>query len=197
MIAIWNYYVLRGKAMNHRAGGFTLIEVMAALAIVGIAISIAMPSFRSLVVDTRMTATANDMLGAMKLTRSEAVKRNTRVTMCNSSNGTACAATGNWQAGWIVFVDGGTVGSIDTGDEIVHVHGAVADSTIVGGGGVTDFVSYAGNGQTSAAGGGAQVGSISVCATLGGQKRRKIDVTQGSGWVGVRTVAAATTCSDA
>ena len=183
--------------MNHRARGFTLIEMMIALVIVGIAISIAMPSFRTLVVDTRMTASANDILGALKLTRSEAVKRNTRVTMCNSSTGTACAATGNWHAGWIVFVDNGTVGTVDTGDEIVHVHGAIADSVAVGNGGVTDCVSYIGNGQTSAAGGGAQVGSLSVCGTLAGAKRRKIDVTQGTGWVGVRTVAAALTCTDA
>jgi type IV fimbrial biogenesis protein FimT len=181
--------------MRNKGHGFTLIELMVTLAIVGIAVSVAMPNFRSLVVDTRLTSHANEMLGALKYTRSEAVKRNARVTMCKSSNGTACAATGTWQAGWIVFVDDGVVATVDASDQILLVHGALADSTIVGGGDVTDYVSYLGNGQTSAMAGGTQVGAISVCGTLSGSRRRKIDVTQGSGWVGVRTVAASATCT--
>ncbi|MDB5934949.1 MAG: hypothetical protein JWQ01_2293 [Massilia sp.] len=181
--------------MKNKVHGFTLIELMVTLAVVGIAISIAVPSFRTLVADTRLTSQANDLLGSLKYTRSEAVKRNTRVTVCKSSNGTSCAAAGNWQIGWIVFVDAGAVATVDVGDEILQVHGAVADSTVVGDGNISDYVSYIGNGQTSASAGASQTGAISLCATLAGAKRRKIDVTQGSGWVGVRTVAASATCT--
>ncbi len=181
--------------MNNRTHGFTLIELLVALAISGVAISIAVPSFRTLVADSRLTGQANDLLGALKYTRSEAVKRNARVTMCKSSNGTGCATAGSWQAGWIVFVDGGVAAAVNVGDEVLQVHGAVADSTVVGDGNIGDYVSYLGSGQTSTAAGASQAGAISVCASLAGARRRKIDVTQGSGWVGVRTVAASTTCS--
>jgi type IV fimbrial biogenesis protein FimT len=187
--------------MNRRSHGFTLVELMVALAIVGVATAVALPSFQSMVRDTRLTSQANDMLSALKFTRSEAVKRNARVTMCKSDNGTACSvtdsATGNWQGGWIVFADGGAVGVIDATDTILQVHGALASSTLIGDGSVNNFVSYAGSGQTSAAGGGTQVGTFSLCSPVATAPRRKLSVTQGSGWVGVTTAAPAASCSAA
>ena len=187
--------------MNSKADGFTLVELLVTLAVVGILTSIAAPSFRSMVLDTRLSAQANDMLVSLKFTRSEAIKRNARVTMCRSSNGAACdaAATGSasWKVGWIVFADGGVVGTVDGADLVLRVQGALPTSTLVGADGVTDFVSYIGNGQASAAAGGSQVGTFSLCSPELTARRRKIALSQGSGWVGVQTVAAATTCTSA
>ena len=93
------------KAMLHRpAGGFTLIELMVALAILAILVTIAAPSLRDAVLNARMTAQANDLMGDLNIARSEAVKRNQRVYLCTSTNGTTCTAS-QWRDGWMVFVD--------------------------------------------------------------------------------------------
>jgi type IV fimbrial biogenesis protein FimT len=190
----------RGKYTRHdHARGLTLVELMVTLAIVAVGAAIAAPSFRGMIADTRLSAQANDLLASLKYTRSEAVKRNARVTICKKASDATCAvtdtATASWQGGWLVFVDGGVAGTLDGADTILRVQGPLAASTLVGDGAVTNYVSYIGSGQTSAAAGGTQVGTFSLCDPLAGAKRKKIAVTQGSGWVGVTTVAAAASCS--
>ena len=191
----------RGEIMrNKRAHGVTLVELMVTLAIVAVGAAVAVPSFKGMIADTRVSAQANDLLVSLKYTRSEAVKRNARVTMCKKASDNTCAvtatATAGWQGGWLVFVDGGAVGTLDGADTILRVQGPLSVSTLTGDGGVTNYVSYLGSGQTSAAGGGTQVGTFSLCDPLATARRKKIAVTQGSGWVGVTTVAASATCTD-
>lgn len=187
------------KILKHRARGLTLVELLVTLAIVAVGAAIAAPSFKGMIADTRLSAQANDLLASLKYTRSEAVKRNARVSICKKASDATCdvtaTATASWQGGWLVFVDGGTAGTLDSGDTILRVQGPLAASTLIGDGSITNFVSYIGSGQTSASGGGTQVGTFSLCDPLATAKRKKIAVTQGSGWVGVTTVAAAATCT--
>jgi len=85
------------------ARGFTLIELMITLAVAVILLVIAVPSFRTMTISNRLTTTANAVVGALNITRMEAIKRNTGVQLCsnnaslNTSDtlGTACGtATG-------------------------------------------------------------------------------------------------------
>jgi len=46
------------------------------------------------------------LISALHVARSEAIKLNTSVGVCESSDGASCASTGDWSDGWIVFVDG-------------------------------------------------------------------------------------------
>ena len=85
--------------------GFTLIELMITLAIVGILLTVGVPSLKTFMQGNQLIAAANELVSALHIARSEAIKLNSRVSICESSNGTSCSNTGSWKNGWIVFVD--------------------------------------------------------------------------------------------
>lgn len=80
--------------MRHRIAGFTLVEMLVTLAVLAILLTIALPNYRDYVVSSRMTAQANDLLTALHMARSEAVKRNAPITVQ--------AKGGDWANGWQV-----------------------------------------------------------------------------------------------
>ena len=85
--------------------GFTLIELMIVLVIVGVLLTIALPSFSNLRLSTKLKSYATELVTSAYLARSEAIKRNTTVKLCvANSDGTACG-TGDWAQGWIVIAD--------------------------------------------------------------------------------------------
>jgi type IV fimbrial biogenesis protein FimT len=101
-----------------RASGVTLVELMFALTVLGILLAIAVPSFRGASLSSRLSAIANDLHSSVQIARSEAIKSNTTVTLCTSTNGTSCAASGDWEQGWIV---------LDVNDNVIDSHAALQD----------------------------------------------------------------------
>lgn len=89
--------------MTGPARGFTLIEVMVALAIIAILAGVAVPAFDSLILNTRLRSYANTFYSSVQLARSEAKKRNATVTLCMSSDGSTCTTSGDWDQGWIIL----------------------------------------------------------------------------------------------
>jgi type IV fimbrial biogenesis protein FimT len=88
--------------------GFTIPELMLVLAIAGVMAALAVPNFNSLLVNNRMTAQVNNMVGVLNLARSEAVRRGLPVTVCTSTNQTSCNGGATWETGLIAQA-GGTV----------------------------------------------------------------------------------------
>jgi len=119
-----------------RGRGLTLIELMVALAVLVILLTVAVPGMRNFVKNNRLTAAANALSTSMALARSEAVRRGRPVTVCSSSGGTACDGAA-WAEGWIVFVDEGAAGSVDTSDEIIRVFGKAGDGVTIDLGGMS------------------------------------------------------------
>lgn len=64
-----------------RARGFTLIELMVTLAVLAIALSVGVPTYQSLTARSGLSAASNDLLAALAMTRSEALKRDAIVSL--------------------------------------------------------------------------------------------------------------------
>ncbi len=90
---------------NEVQGGFTLIELMVSLSILGILLSIASGGFSSMMASARQRVLGNDLLRDLHLTRSEAIRRGQRVVMCVATSPEKCAISGGWHQGWLMFVD--------------------------------------------------------------------------------------------
>ncbi len=92
------------KFVTFSRNGFTLIEVMVAIAIVAVLLSLATPLWQSLVENSRSRTAANDWVASTQFARSEALRTNNAVTICKSSDGASCSdvASIGFEVGWIV-----------------------------------------------------------------------------------------------
>ena len=149
-------------AEPRRVRGYTILELMLAIGIVGVIAGFAVPSFLSTVRINRTVSANNDLVSAMALARSEAIKRGSRVTVCPSPDQLSCNNSGLWEQGWIVFVDPANPGVADVGEEFLRVWLPLeGGTTIRAGGAFANFVSFIASGETR--GGAGNTDSFSVC----------------------------------
>jgi type IV fimbrial biogenesis protein FimT len=111
--------------------GFTLIEMLVTLTILGILITVALPSYNAFVRSQRVKIASFDVFSSLVLARSEALTRNSTVTVTPNSG------TTDWAAGWRVLVGGTTLRNQE----------AIPNITMTGPAGV----SYNGAGRLTAA----------------------------------------------
>lgn len=82
--------------------GYTLIETLIVIAVIGILVGIALPSFSALVADTRRAATVNGLVTALHHARHASVTRARPTRVC-PEGGDRCGD--DWADGWLVFVE--------------------------------------------------------------------------------------------
>lgn len=149
-----------------RQQGFTLVELLIAVAIAAIVLSMGVPSFRDALMNSRLTSQANAFVAAINLARSEAIKRSRNVTLeCNTGT--------DWTSGWKVWVDSNGNGTNDGGAEELRVEGAFDGTTTVSGGSKSSF-QYAPSGLLVGA---SPNDTFSLCDSRSDETGRAIDVS--------------------
>jgi type IV fimbrial biogenesis protein FimT len=144
--------------------GFSLVELLAVLAVLTVAAGISIPSMQALTASMRVSSASNELLADLLLARSEAAMRRTRIVVCKSDEGVRCSPSGSWRQGWIVFEDRDGNG-IRAPDEPLLQRRPPGDASvhITGNSPVASYVAYVPNGSTRLTGGGFQAGTLTVC----------------------------------
>lgn len=156
------------KTPWRRTRGFTLVEMLVVVSIVGILSGVAFPYLGVMVDSIRMRRIANSFHTSLLLARSEAIKRNGPVALCKSADGIACANTGDWEQGWIVFHDMNSDGSAQADEQLIHREEALPlGFRLSGNSMVSRYISFSATGKTRTAGGAFQAGTITLCNVSG------------------------------
>jgi type IV fimbrial biogenesis protein FimT len=158
------------KPLSH---GFTMIELLVTLTVAAILFGIAIPSFRSFLLNDRDTGQINSLLGSLGYARSEAVKRASPngVAVCPSADGQNCDV-GPWSEGWIVkYTDPVTPANTTVLQTVPALGPANTVKVDVGPAGGVLFLS---SGLTSLPAGGQFV--VRVCDTRGAAFARQVEV---------------------
>ena len=101
--------------MKLRNAGFTLIELMITVALLGVLLLWAIPNVTVFIQNARMSSVSNELIADISIARQEAQRRGRPVTICASSDGLTCL-TGppdpDWMEGWIIRAPTATSGTV-------------------------------------------------------------------------------------
>jgi type IV fimbrial biogenesis protein FimT len=134
--------------------GFTLLELMTALAVLAVLVALATPSFREFSANSRISAASNSLLNALAVARSEALLRSTPVSVCASTDALTCRTSkrDDWSNGWIVFTDNsGTAGKLDSTDDLIQSWPGPGGTTSVSLTSANDYVRFDARGMNGGA----------------------------------------------
>jgi type IV fimbrial biogenesis protein FimT len=102
-----------------RARGFTLSELLVAVAIIALLLALAAPGFARQRGTAALRGASNQTLAALQLARRIALARGQSVTVCPSTDGIACGFDGSE---WLLFVNAtsGADGRREGADELLQ-----------------------------------------------------------------------------
>ncbi len=121
--------------MNKNIQGFTLIELIVTMAVFAILVAIAAPSFNAFTDSSRRASEVNNISGTLAYARSEAIKRNSNVSVCariSTVGAETCSAVANdWKYGWMVFDDTDSDGVLDAGENLLRLFGPISKGSVI------------------------------------------------------------------
>lgn len=148
--------------------------VVAIAAILG---TIAVPSFQAVIKNNRIVTETNDFVGDINYARMEAIKRNTNVNLCKSSNGTTCDSSGaNWAIGWMVYWDSNNSQALDTGEDIMRKRAALGGTASLNVAATSPLVNQIVFTKTGLVANNSTKASFYLCDDRGVSQGREIDI---------------------
>ncbi len=103
--------------------GLTILEIMIAVAVLGILLAVGIPSYAHVTISNRLTSDTNDLVGSLQFARSEAITRGETVTVCSANASLdACSGGGDWTSGWVI---------LDAAANPIRVHPALTQNVAV------------------------------------------------------------------
>ncbi|MGB3725570.1 MAG: GspH/FimT family pseudopilin [Glaciecola sp.] len=97
--------------------GLTLLEMLVAMAIVAILLTVVAPNIQIMLTKNRITASINTLSSAVQYARFSAIDQNTQTTVCPASNFQTCSS--DWSQAVIVFVDANNNGDRESSEPLL------------------------------------------------------------------------------
>lgn len=151
--------------------GFTLVELVITLTIAGILIAVAAPAMQTFILDQRLTTQANDFIADLSLSRSESIRRASNVVICKqggSVSSPSCSTSAAWEAGWVVFVDADSDGTLDSNETVLRIRQSLDGSNTLTATSGTNNLIFSSTGLTTLSSG-AEV-AMRLCDSRGASK---------------------------
>jgi type IV fimbrial biogenesis protein FimT len=155
------------------SAGFTVIELMIALALGGILLATAAPNWRAFLATSELREHSETLMRALSVARSEAIKRGTRVDLCPSTDQLRCTPSAKWDVGWLTFVNEANAAQPLAAATILSGERPARNGiTIAGNRPVGDYISFTSLGHARRHDGALQMGTLTICRR--GQDARKV-----------------------
>lgn len=134
-----------------RTSGFTLLELMVAISVAAVLLTMGVPSFTSTIRQNCAVSGANALLGVLTLARSEALKRGGHVTVCKSGDGHACArgSSVSWTQGFLIFAETGAIGTLEAGEDVIAAQMPMNTCGSVSTNSYANYISFDENGKAN------------------------------------------------
>lgn len=153
---------------GHRQTGLTLVELMVAISVLAISLSIGLPAFAAQLEARRLAAAQTLLQADLAFARQQALEGNRAVIV---------GAAAGWQNGWRVFVDMDGDGLFGSADLLLRSQSAQPVS-ISGNSQVSSYVRYNGLGESQLLNGGFQAGTLLFCSQQGSVAGRSLVINR-------------------
>ena len=168
-----------------------MIETLFVLFVLAVMSGVVASAMQWVQLSIQIQTAAEDLLNAVLTARTEALRREKRVTLCvaqslpNTANLSSAQisrvlpqscetaktnAQGlpiSWQQGWLMFVDDNSNGLWDQSEELLQQHAALGSLvSATGNSTVNRYISFGANGRSLILNGGFQAGTLTFCEHL-------------------------------